>query len=109
LFRLSNLLIEKRISEISKEDQLVEIYAHVAEKKPFTIDDGSGRALVNSICSFQEGDLIKVIGRITIRESDAIPEIDPVVIKDMSKLDFDLYNELRDIEGRVIIEGRDEK
>lgn len=109
LLRLSGALTAKRISEISKEDRAVEVFAHVAEKKPFIIDDGSGRALVNSACSFGEGDLIRVIGIVTIRESNTMPEIDPIVIRDVSKLDLDLYNELRDLRRRVVIEGRDGK
>jgi hypothetical protein len=106
LLRLSDILLEKSISEISKEDQAVEVYAQVAEKEPFIIDDGSGRALVNCICSFGKGDLIRVIGRVTIREGSTMPEIDPFVIRDVSKLDLDLYNELKDLKRRVIIEGR---
>jgi hypothetical protein len=53
--------------------------------------------------------VIRVIGRVTIREGSNVPEIDPVVIRDISKLDHDLYNELKDIKARLIIEGRDGK
>ena len=106
MLRLSDILIEKSICEISKEDQVVEVYAHVAEKEPFIIDDGGGRALVNCVCSFGVGDLIRVIGRVTIKEGSTMPEIDPMVIRDASKLDLGLYNELKDLKSRVIIERR---
>jgi hypothetical protein len=105
----SDTFTEKSISEISKADKAIEIYAHVAKKKPFIIDDGSGQALVNGACSFKEGDIILVIGRVTFKETGAIPEIDPIVIKDMSKLDIDLHNQLKEIKAHIIIEGRDWK
>jgi hypothetical protein len=102
-------LIEKSISEISKDDQVVEVYAHVAKKEPFIIDDGSGQALMNCVCLFGEGDLIRVIGKVTIKEGSTMPEIDPIVITEANKLDISLYNELKDLKSRVIIEGRDGK
>ena len=105
----SDTFTEKSISEISKTDKTIGIYAHVAKKKPFIIDDGSGQALVNGACSFKEGDLILVIGKVTILETSVIPEIDPLVIKDMSNLDVDLYNQLKEIKAHIIIEGRDWK
>jgi hypothetical protein len=99
----------KNISEISKADKAVEIYAYVAKKKPFMIDDGSGQALVSGACPFKEGDFILVIGRVTIRETNAKPEIDPIVVKDMGRLDVGLHNQLKEIKARIIIEGRDWK
>lgn len=109
MLRLPDPLKERNISEISKEDRVVEVHAHVEKEKPFMINDGSGSALVNSVCSFREGDWIRVIGRVTIREGSTIPEIDPIVIRDASKLDLDLFNELKDIKARLIIGGRDGK
>ena len=109
LLRLSDCLVERSISEISKDDQLVEVYSHVEKKMPFIINDGSGHAVVVSACSFQEGDLIKVIGRITIKEGSTIPEIDPLIIKEVGLLDLSLYGELKDVKGHIIIERGDEK
>ena len=109
LLSSNDAFTEKGISEISKTDRFVEVYAHVARKEPFIIDDGSGQALVNSACSFVEGDLIVVIGRVTIRETNAMPEIDPILIQDMSKLDLDLYNQLKEIKARIIIDRGDGK
>lgn len=106
---LRDPLIEKTIDEISGEDRVIEVHAHIIKTKPFIIDDGTGRALVNGVCSFREGDVIRVIGRVTIREGSNMPEIDPIVIRDISRLDHDLYNELKDIKSRLIIEGRDGK
>ena len=105
----SDAFTEKSISEISKADSIIGVYAHVAKKRPFIIDDGSGQALVNGACSFNEGDVILVIGRVTIRETNTMPEIDPVTIKDMSKLDLDLHNQLNEIKAHMIIERRDGK
>jgi hypothetical protein len=109
LFRFRDALIEKRIAEISREDRVIRVYAHVLKTKPFIIDDGSGRALVNGVCQFREGNAIRVIGKVTTKESNNMPEIDPVVINDMSKLDLDLYNELLDIKAHLTIRGRDGK
>lgn len=109
MFRFRDALSEKRIAEISKEDRVIRVYAHVLKTKPFIIDDGSGRALVNGVCEFREGNAIRVIGKVTTKESNNMPEIDPIVIKDMSKLDLDLYNELLDIKAHLTIEGRDGK
>jgi hypothetical protein len=109
LFRSRDALIEKRIAEISKEDRIIRVYAHVLKTKPFIIDDGTGRALVNSVCQFREGNAIRVIGKVKTKENNNMPEIDPVVIKDMSKLDLDLYNELLNIKARLTISGRDGK
>jgi hypothetical protein len=109
MFKFRDALSEKRIAEISKEDRVIRVYAHVLKTKPFIIDDGSGRALVNGVCEFREGNAIRVIGKVTTKESNNMPEIDPIVIKDMSKLDLDLYNELLDIKAHLAIEGRDGK
>lgn len=109
MFRFRDALIEKRIAEISREDRVIRVYAHVLKTKPFIIDDGSGRALVNGVCQFREGNAIRVIGKVTTKESNNMPEIDPVVINDMSKLDLDLYNELLDIKAHLTIRGRDGK
>jgi hypothetical protein len=106
LLRSFDSIVEKSITEISKEDRVIQVHAHIVREKPFTIDDGSGTALVNGVCSFREGDSILVIGRVTIREGSSTPELDPIVISDMRKLDSDLFNELRNIKTHLIIYGR---
>ena len=109
MLRSSDRVTEKSISEISKEDQIVEVYARVAGKDPFTINDGSGLAIVNGACSFEEGDLLLVIGRVTILKGSTMPVIDPFIIKEVSRLDLDLYNQLKQIKAKIITERGDGK
>ncbi len=101
MLKSSDVFIEKCVSEISKEDRAVEVYARVAEKKPFIIDDGTGRALVKGGCPFEEGDLILVIGKVSIEEGSIMPEIDPVVIANVNKFDLDLHKQLKNIKAKL--------
>jgi len=101
--------VERRLGEISQGDQIVRVLALVTSEKPFVIDDGSGRAVVNAPCSYREGDRLRIIGYASLKENNKYPEIDPIVIQNMGNLDLDLYSKLQGIKARLTIGGRDGK
>jgi hypothetical protein len=105
LFKFYRSAVEKKIGEIADGDQLVRIDALVIRTNPFIIGDGSGEAKVNAACGFHEGDRIRIIGSVS-RKEDKLSEINPVIVRDMSRIDYDLYNELQEIKSRLVIQGR---
>jgi hypothetical protein len=96
--------VTKKIGQMSSSDQTIRVYAEVVGTNPFVIGDGSGTALVKSPCEFKEGQKLRVIGHVSV-ENGRIPEIDPIIIQDMSNFDFALYDEKELIKKRLSIHG----
>lgn len=101
LSKSSRASIVKKIGQVSNSDRIIRVYAQVIETNPFIIGDGGGRALVRSICKYKEGQKLRVIGHFSAKENSNMPEIDPIVIQDMSNFDFEIYNEMQQVKKRV--------
>lgn len=107
--KLSRSYVARKIGQVSNMDRIVSVNAEVSKTNPFMIDDGSGKALVNSSCTFKEGDKIRVIGCLSVKENGDLPEIDPIAIQEMNKFDFDLYNEMQQIKSQLNLGCQHEK
>ncbi len=92
--------IERKISEIKREDVRVRIMGFVIDKdidnQVIVVDDGTGRAVVfvdeENIKRVEEGQLVRIIGK--VKKGETI-EIFAEVVQDFSKLDLNLYEQVR--------------
>ncbi len=94
---------ERTISEICEKDFRVKVLGTVVGRdevnSSLIMDDGTGRISVffanpDQFANAEEGKLIRVIGR--VRKEEEL-ELDAELIQDMSKLDLELYEQVKDI------------
>ncbi len=92
--------IERKISEIEADDVRVRVLGFIIDKdienQVIVVDDGTGRAIVfvdeEVLKRLEEGQLVRVIGK--VKKGETI-EIFAEVVQDFSKLDLNLYEQVR--------------
>lgn len=99
--RKRNPAVEKRISEVTKEDVRVALIGTIIEKDPsihaIVIDDGKANMRIllpeELFDKFENGKLVRVIGLVAPALEGEEKEIRGEIIQDFSRLDKDLYRE----------------
>ncbi len=98
---------ERCIKDIRAEDFRVRILGIVvgrdAANNSVLIDDGTGRALAifpdaESMGNLSEGKRVRVIGKV---KPGSTPEVEVEVVQDMSKLDMDLYTQVKQVSDKL--------
>jgi len=95
--------IERKIAEIKPNDVRISILGTLIDKDEnlIVIDDGSGKIKVvfDKPIDFTINQRVRVFGRVIPLEDGF--EIQGEIIQDMSKLDINLYNEVKNLEEGV--------
>ncbi|MFQ5815359.1 MAG: hypothetical protein ACE5G7_02565 [Candidatus Hydrothermarchaeaceae archaeon] len=100
--------LERCVKDIRADDFRVRILGIVVDKddanNSILIDDGTGRAVAvfpdpDFMKGLAEGKPVRVIGK--NRNGNPI-EIEVEVVQDMSKLDMDLYEKVRNISEKIV-------
>ncbi len=82
--------VEKKIADVSERDIRIRLLGTIIDKQEdfIVLDDGTGKIKIGGQTTFDQNQLIRVIGKVVVGENGV--EIQSEFIQNMEKLDLEL-------------------